>query len=313
MTRAFFLNLAVLLMMSWASACADSEVGDLEQVDQEVARSQVVLLGTGTPNADPERSGPALAVVVNQQAYLVDCGAGVVRRAAAARRNGIGALGARKLRHVFITHLHSDHTLGYPDLIITPWILGRRALLQAYGPPGLAEMTQHILEAYQEDIQIRIRGLESGNTTGYRVDVQEISAGLVYQDENVRVTAFPVQHGSWLHAFGFRFDAADRSIVISGDTAPSASLIKHAKGCDVLVHQVYSEIGFERLRPKLKRYYRAFHTSTAELAEIARQVQPELLVLTHQLSLGRTPEELVAEIQRTYHGEVRSGRDLGVY
>jgi ribonuclease BN (tRNA processing enzyme) len=313
MLRTFIPNLVVVLMMSISPACADSEVGDLEQAARPVELSKVVLLGTGTPYPDPDRSGAAVAVVVNRQAYLVDAGAGVVRRAAAARRNGVDALVPRTLGHLFVTHLHSDHTLGYPDLIITPWILGRKAPLQAYGPPGLAKMTEHILEAYQEDIQIRIHGLESGNTTGHRVDVHEIGAGLVYQDENVRVTAFPVQHGSWPHAFGFRFDAADRSIVISGDTSPSAALIEHAKGCDVLVHQVYSEVGFERLRPKLKRYYRAFHTSTAELAEISRQVQPKLLVLTHQLPLGRTPEELVAEIRQTYHGEVRSGHDLDVY
>ncbi|MCH8241614.1 MAG: MBL fold metallo-hydrolase [Planctomycetes bacterium] len=275
--------------------------------------TRLVLLGTGTPNADPARSGPALAVVVNGQAYLVDCGPGIVRRAAAAHQMGIEALAVEKLTHVFITHLHTDHTLGYPDLIFTPWVLERQAPLEAFGPPGLAAMTEHILAAYHEDIAIRIDGVEPANTMGYKVNVHEITAGLVYQDKNVRVTAFPVRHGSWRHAYGFRFDTADRSIVISGDTAPCESLVKHAKGCDLLVHEVYSNVAFQRRPAVWQRYHASFHTSTTELAEIARQVQPKLLVLTHQLFWGATPAELVTEIRQSYDGDVRSGNDLDVY
>jgi ribonuclease BN (tRNA processing enzyme) len=276
-------------------------------------RTRVVLLGTGTPNADPDRSGPALAVVVNEQAYLVDCGPGLVRRAAAAHRGGIGALAVKRLSHVFITHLHSDHTLGYPDLIFTPWVLGRSVPLEAYGPPGLADMTDHILKAYDEDIRIRIDGLEPANTTGYKINVHEVGPGLIYEDENVSVTAFPVKHGSWQHAYGFRFESADRTIVVSGDTAPCASLVEHAKGCDVLVHEVYSQAGFEHRTPEWQEYHTSFHTSTTELADIARKVRPKLLVLTHQLFWGTSPDEIVDEIRQSYDGEVRCGNDLDVY
>jgi len=275
--------------------------------------TKVVLLGTGTPNADPERSGPATAVVVNGQAYLVDCGPGVVRRAAAAHRAGINALAVDKLTHVFITHLHSDHTLGYPDLIFSPWVLERTVPLEAYGSPGLAAMTDHILAAYEVDIRVRVDGLEPANMTGYQVNVHEIGPGVIYEDGNVRVTAFPVRHGSFEHAYGFRFETPDRTVVISGDTAPCASLIEHAKGCDVLVHEVYSQAGSETRPPEWQRYHRAFHTSAVELAEIANQVRPKLLVLTHLLLWGSSPEELVAEIRETYDGEVRYGQDLDVY
>ena len=275
--------------------------------------TRVVLLGTGTPNADPDRSGPALAIVVNGQAYLVDCGPGIVRRAAAAHRAGIKALAVDKLTRVFITHLHSDHTLGFPDLILTPWVLERDAPLDAYGPPGLAEMTEHILKAYDQDVRIRIDGLEPANTTGYKVRVHEIAPGLIYQDDNVRVTAFAVRHGSWRHAFGFRFETADRTIVVSGDTAPCDSLIQQAKGCDILVHEVYSDAGFKRRSPTWQEYHASFHTSTVELAAIAREVQPKLLVLTHLLLWGSSPEELLREITRSYEGEVRCGKDLDVY
>ena len=277
------------------------------------ARTQVVLLGTGTPNAEPDRAGPALAVVVNGEAYLVDCGPGIVRRAAAANRAGVDALAVEKLTRVFITHLHSDHTLGYPDLIFTPWVLGREVALEAYGPPGLAEMTDHIVNAYRQDIRIRSDGLEPANTTGYQVRAHEITAGLIYEDGSVRVTAFPVRHGSWRHAYGFRFETADRTIVVSGDTAPCASLIEQAKGCDVLIHEVYSQAGFERRPPEWQEYHRRSHTSTVELADIAQQVQPKLLVLTHQLFWASSPEELLGEIKRTYDGDVRSGNDLDVY
>ena len=276
-------------------------------------QTRVVLLGTGTPNADPDRSGPALAVVVNEQAYLVDCGPGIVRRAAAAHRAGIKALAVDKLNRVFITHLHSDHTLGLSDLILTPWVLERAAPLEAFGPPGLADMTEHILKAYEQDVRIRIDGLEPANTTGYKVRVHEIAPGLIYQDDNVRVTAFPVRHGSWRHAYGFRFETADRTIVVSGDTAPCDSLIQQAKGCDILVHEVYSDAGFKRRSPTWQEYHASFHTSTVELAAIAQQVQPKLLVLTHLLLWGSSPEELLREITRSYKGEVRCGNDLDVY
>ena len=275
--------------------------------------TQVVLLGTGTPNADPDRSGPALAVVVNGRAYLVDCGPGVVRRAAAAHRAGIDALAVDNLTHVFITHLHSDHTLGYPDLIFTPWVLERSAPLEAYGPPGLAAMTEHILQAYEQDIRVRLDGLEPANTTGQQVNVHDVAPGVVYQDHNVRVIAFPVRHGAWAQAYGYRFETPDRTVVISGDTTPCDSLIEHARGCDVLVHEVYSQAGFERRPPEWQRYHRSFHTSTVELAEIASQARPTLLVLNHLLLWGSSPEELLGEIRQGYDGDVRCGRDLDVY
>jgi ribonuclease BN (tRNA processing enzyme) len=250
---------------------------------------------------------------VNGSSYLVDCGPGVVRRAAAAYQAGVEALGFAKLKRVFITHLHSDHTLGLPDLILTPWVLERSEPLAVYGPPGIREMTSHLLSAYKEDIRVRLEGPEQANAMGWRVDVHEIEPGIVYQDENVTVRAFPVRHGAWKHAYGFRFETSDRTIVISGDTAPCDSLVENATGCDVLVHEVYSHAGFERRPPNWQRYHSRSHTSALELAEIAGKVRPGLLILYHQLYWGSTDEELLEEIGRTYKGKVVSGRDLDVY
>ena len=176
--------------------------------------SQIILLGTGTPNADPTRSGPSVAIVVGDQAYLVDFGPGIVRRAAAAFQAGIPALEPRRLNLAFLTHLHSDHTAGYPDLILTPWVLERDQSLQVFGPPGLRSMTEHILEAYRADIRERLQGLEPANDQGYHVNIREIQAGLIYKDEHVQVEAFPARHGSW-EAFGYKFYTPDRTIVIS--------------------------------------------------------------------------------------------------
>ncbi len=280
---------------------------------EDTTRTQVVMLGTGNPAADPERSGPAIAIVVNNHAYLVDCGPGVVRRAAAAEKNGIAALKAKELKIVFITHLHSDHTLGYPDLIFSPWVLGRRDPLEAYGPRGLKSMTGHIEKAWHEDIAVRQRGLEQANATGYQVQVHEIRPGVVFRDENVTVTAFPVKHGTWKEAFGYKFETRDRRIVVSGDTAPTDEVVKACDGCDVLLHEVYNPHGEELKEEHWKEYFRTFHTSPAELGNIARRAHPKVLVVYHQ-SLEKLPEaDLVEQIGREYSGKWVSAKDLGVY
>ncbi len=277
------------------------------------SRTQVVLLGTGTPNADPDRSGPAVAIVVNDTPYVIDCGPGVVRRAAAAQRQGVKGLAVEKLRRLFVTHLHSDHTAGLADFIFTPAVLERDAPLEIYGPPGIRKMTDHILKAYAEDIEIRLRGLEPAKPRGYEVRAGELKPGVVYRDENVTVKAFPVKHGSWKHAYGFRFETADRTIVISGDCALSESVIDACNGCDVLIHEVYSTAGFARRPPEWQRYHANFHTSSQELAGLAAKAKPGLLILYHQLLWGTTPEQLLGEIRQGYQGRVVSGSDLDVY
>ena len=296
----------VTILLLTVSGCIASD-------EVESTGTQLVMLGTGTPNTDPDRFGPAVAVVVNDTPYLVDFGTGVVRRAATAQRNGIEALRTDNLRHAFLTHLHSDHSIGYADLIFTPWVLERDVPLKVFGPKGLKDMTRHIHAAYEADIDIRLNGLEPGNPDGYKVDVTEIEAGFVYEDENVRVTAFAVNHGNWKQAFGYRFDSADKSIVISGDAAPSESIAAMCKGCDILVHEVYSTAGYATRPPLWQTYHASFHTSSKELAAIASKANPGLLVLYHQLNWGVSDEDLLAEIHQGYSGKVVSSSDLDVY
>src|SRR4051812_2281232 len=277
-------------------------------------RTRVVMLGTGTPNADPDRDGPAVAVVVDDTSYLVDFGVGVVRRAAAAERSGITALAAPKLTRAFATHLHSDHTLGLADLILTPWILERPTPLTLYGPRGLRAMTDHIVRAYDEDLRIRTRGGEPAHQHDPRlVHVHEIAPGIVYRDDRVTVTAFAVRHGAWEQAFGYRFQTTDRTIVISGDTGPDSHLEDQCRRCDVLVHEVYSAAGFAKRTPEWQAYHARYHTSGPQLGAIASRAQPALLVLYHQLIWSSTEEELLKEVQSTYTGKVVSAHDLDVF
>lgn len=278
------------------------------------AQTRVVLLGTGTPNPEPDRSGPAVAVVVGNAAYLVDAGPGVVRRAEAARRLGISALAQPNLTAVFLTHLHSDHTLGLPDLIFSPWVLERTAPLRVFGPRGTAAMVRHIQEAWAEDVRIRLDGWQPQNPTGYRAVAREIDSGLVHADSNVRVYAFRVSHGSVPDAFAYRFETADRVVVVSGDTRSTEGMVEACRGCDVLVHEVYSDAGFARLPPEWQRYHAAFHTSARALGELATRARPGLLVLYHQLSWGGVPlDSITGEVRRAFAGRVVFGRDLEVY
>jgi ribonuclease BN (tRNA processing enzyme) len=304
-------TLAAALVVVFAAATNSCALGATDA--PATTGTRVVMLGTGNPNPDPDRSGPAVAIVVNDTAYLVDCGAGVVRRAAAAEKAGFPALNVKKLKIVFITHLHSDHTLGYPDLIFTPWVLDREEPLTAYGPRGLKKMTDHIEKAWERDVQVRTRGLEESNHTGYKVRVHEIAPGVIYRDRNVTVTAFLVNHGIWDQAFGYIFQTADRRIVISGDTAPAESVVQACDGCDLLLHEVYNPNGEEMKQEHWRRYFATFHTSPEELGDIARRAHPKLLVLYHQV-LHKFPEEdLIDLVKKNYSGVFVSARDLGVY
>ena len=268
--------------------------------------TRVILLGTGTPNPEPDRMGPAVAIVSGGHVYLVDCGPGVVRRAAQA------GIPMQQLTRLFVTHLHSDHTAGYPDLILTPPNAGRTTPLEVWGPPGIRSMTAHIRQAWAEDLQIRLHGTQPVDPPGFTVTPHEIKAGEVYRDEAVRVVAFAVPHGAWPHAFGYRFEAKDRVIVISGDTTYSESLIAAAKGCDILVHEVYSHAGLEKRMPDWRKYHSAYHTSGVDVGRIAAQVRPRKLVLYHLLPMGESPEEIVQEIRQNWDGEVIYGTDLDV-
>jgi ribonuclease BN (tRNA processing enzyme) len=266
----------------------------------------VVLLGTGNPVPDPDAAGPATAIVVGSRVFLFDAGAGVMRRVRAAKLPISGPTA------LFVTHLHSDHTLGYPDVILTSWTMGRTTPLEVYGPHGLQAMTDHIVAAWKEDINIRTNGLEHLTPNGYAVHVHEIAPGVVYDSAGVKVTAIPVLHGSWKEAYGYRVDTPDRSIVLSGDTRPSPALEQAARDVDVLIHEAYPEGANASSRSTVTApYRRAFHTSDAELGRLAAAAKPKMLVLYHHVVQADGGESMVATIRgEGYQGRILFGKDL---
>ena len=268
--------------------------------------TRVVLLGTGTPNPEPDRMGPSVAIVSGGRVYIVDCGPGVVRRAAEA------GIRMEQLTRAFITHLHSDHTAGYPDLILTPPNAGRGEPLDVFGPPGLHAMTADLLRAYRQDFAIRLHGTQPGEPRGFLVAAHDVRPGEIYRDGQVRVTAFAVSHGAWKFAFGYRFEAPDKTVVISGDTTYSEALIAAAKGCDILVHEVYSQKGWEGRTAEWRKYHAAYHTSGPDVGRVAAQVRPKKLVLYHLLPMGQTADEILGEVRRNWQGETIYGKDLDV-
>jgi ribonuclease BN (tRNA processing enzyme) len=294
---------AVLLAVSAGRAAAQRVFPGATRDTASVTR--LIVLGSGTPLPDPERAGPAFAVTYGTRTFLFDAGAGVMRRVAAA------GLPIDGMTAVFLTHLHSDHTLGLPDVILTSWVMGRATPMPVIGPPGTSAMVGHLQAAWVEDIVVRTEGLEHGRKGGHRVSVRETTGG-------IRIRAIPVSHGSWNHAFAYRIDTPDRSIVLGGDTAPSRALEEAARGVDLLVHEVYDS---KRVAPENRpggeewpQYLREYHTSDEELGAIAARAKPGQLILAHVLRMGGTMEEVVAGVRRGgFGGNVSVARDLERY
>ncbi len=271
--------------------------------------TRLIVLGSGTPVPDPERAGPAYAVTYGSRVFLVDAGAGVMRRVAAA------GLPIDGMTAVLLTHLHSDHTLGLPDVIHTTWVMGRSRVMPVIGPPGTSAMVGHLQSAWIEDVVLRTEGTERGRRGGQRVDTRETTGGIVYDSAGVRIRAIPVPHGGWPVSFAFRIDTPDRSIVLGGDTAPSPALEEASRGVDLLVHEVYAST---RVAPEQRpggelwpQYLREFHTSDEEFGAIAARAQPKRLILSHVLRMGGTMDEVLAGVRRGgFRGTVVVANDL---
>ena len=280
---------------------------------QAASRTTVVMLGTGTPIPDPDRFGPAVAVVVDSVAYLFDAGSGVMRRAAAASRDGVKGLRAPQIGHLFLTHLHSDHTLGVNDVIFTPWIQGRGQPLEMYGPPGTKVLVDGILSGNAEDMAVRLASAGGPSPNGWRVNVHEIAEGDVYRDERVAIRAFEVPHTTWPHAFGYKITTPDKVIVISGDARANDAIARECNGCDILIHEVYSDSGFNTIPDERKKYHAQAHTSATQLGAIATAARAKKLVLYHQLFFGASEAQLLKEVRSTFNGMVSSAKDLERY
>jgi ribonuclease BN (tRNA processing enzyme) len=278
------------------------------------ARTRLILLGTGGgPRPRKESSGAAQVIISNGVAYVVDCGDGVARQLAFA------GVPLSTLRHIFLTHQHSDHNADYGNLIWLAWASGLNTRVDTWGPPPLEEMTKLFFQMNAYDIDTRISN-EGRVPLVPLVHVHELrEGGQVMRDENVRVTATLVDHPPVMPAFAFRFDAADRSIVISGDTTPSDNLIKLAKGADVLVHSVLYVPAVDRLVARvpnaaaLKASIIAHQTSAEDAGRVAAAAGVKTLVLSHLVPAddpGVTDRMWIDAARMHFTGTIIVGRDL---
>lgn len=278
------------------------------------SKSRLILLGTGGgPTPKPNRAQPAQVIVVNNAAYVIDCGNGVARQMVLAN------VPLSSLRDVFITHQHSDHNADYGNLILLAWGGTLTTKVNTYGPPPLKEMTRLFLK--MNDYDIRTRMADEG-----RVDLRPLivpheitQGGPVMQDDNVKVSAALVDHGAVKPAFAYRFDCPDRSIVISGDTRPSENLVRLAKGADVLVHEVMYLPALDKLTASepnvttLRAHLMAAHTTTEEVGKIANEAGVKTLVLSHFVPGGTPviPDQVWYEaVKPHFAGRLIVGRDL---
>ena len=292
--------------------------------------TRMVVLGTGMPQPNPYRSGPAYAVVANNQPYLVDAGEGIWRslaRAVLIHGDEINmALAPIKLNYLFVTHLHEDHTVGIPSLILNPFKLNIPAPKSIYGPEGIDEMVEHILAAWKIDIAAELSdGYDpiGAQATGHIVDVDK--QGLVYQDDNVTVEAFRTIHGPLKDTFAYRFTTPDRIITFTGDGGPyHENIVKAAMNADLLVAEAvteknigYANWGGDTVEEKKKEIFR-YHFSPAVLARIATEARVKAVVLSHEQNYS-APEDFRRTglkdeiIEAGYKGTIYSAMDGDVY
>ena len=292
--------------------------------------TRLVVLGTGMPQPNPYRSGPAYAVVADDQPYLVDAGEGIWRslaRAVLIHGDELNrALAPVKLNYLFVTHLHEDHTVGIPSLILNPFKLNIPAPKSIYGPAGIDEMVEHILAAWKIDIAAELSdGYDpiGAQATGLVVDVDK--QGLVYQDDNVTVEAFRTIHGPLEDTFAYRFTTADRVITFTGDGGPyHENIVKAAMNADLLVAEAvteknigYANWGGDTVEEKKKEIFR-YHFSPAVLARIATEAKVKAVVLSHEQNYT-APEDfrrtgLKEEIiEAGYQGTIYSSMDGDIY
>ena len=265
----------------------------------------VLLLGTGYPRPDPQRAGPSTVVIAGDAWFVVDAGRGTTMRIAATD------LGYANLRGILLTHLHSDHTAGLPDLFNTSWQFGRKTVpLELYGPRGTKKLANAMRDFFAEDIHWRRDVLEKHPAAGATIRTHIVREGIVYDDGKVKITAFPVDHRPVVNAFGYRFESGGQTVVISGDTRPTETLVRYAKGADILVLEAYLPEHFLRVdTPEVAARLMSYHTSAEEAGEIASRADVRKLVLTHLIP-GNAEATFRERAGKAFNGEVVVGRDL---
>jgi ribonuclease Z len=270
---------------------------------------KVTLLGTGAPPPVMNRFGPSTLVEAGSQKLLFDAGRGALQRLTQLRVRW------QDVQGVFLTHLHSDHVIGFPDLWLTGWLVGDRRdhPLPVWGPRGTIKMMSHLEQAYEYDIRIRLYD-DRPPPDGVVILATDIREGVVYEKDGVKVTAFEVDHRPVTPAFGYRIDHGGRSVVLSGDTRVSENLIRHANGVDVLIHEVAVLETFLRAgtAPERAKNVVAHHVSPEQAGEVFSRSKPRLAVYSHIVLPTATEQDLISPTRKTYSGPLEVGEDLMV-
>lgn len=270
---------------------------------------KVTLLGTGSPPAAMNRFGPSTLIEAGDQKLLFDAGRGALQRLTELKVRW------QDVQGIFLTHLHSDHVVGLPDLWLTGWLVapGRSSPLHIWGPRGTQKMMEHLEQAFEFDIRIRLYD-DRPHPDGVRLETVEVREGIVYDQAGVKVTAFEVDHAPIKPAFGYRVDYNGRSVVLSGDTRVSENLIRHAQGVDLLIHEVASPVSFVRagVPEERTRSVVAHHVTPEQAGEVFSKTKPRMAVYSHIVQANATPEDLIPPTRKTYAGPVEAGEDLMV-
>ena len=270
---------------------------------------KVTLLGTGAPPPVMDRFGPSILVEAGGQRLLFDAGRGALQR--------LTQIGVRwqDVDGVFLTHLHSDHVVGFPDLWLTGWLVGagRERPLHVWGPVGTREMMSHLEQAYQFDIQIRTHD-DRAAPDGAVLLAEDVREGVVLERGGLKITAFEVDHRPAEPAFGYRIDFAGRSVVLSGDTRISETLIRHGQSVDLLIHEVVSPETFQRagVRPERAKTVIEHHVTPEQAGQVFTRTRPRLAVYSHIVQPSATEQDLIPSTRKTYSGAVEVGEDLMV-
>jgi len=284
-------------------------------VGQAKKPTRVVLLGTkGGPRVgEAGRSNPSTLIMINDVPYLVDCGYGTSKQLIAA------GVALNRLRYIFITHHHSDHNLDFGPLLYNAWITGQPTQVDAYGPPGVNDLARDFFKYLKFDIDTRMED-EGRSDPHSLITAHEVNkAGVVMTNDDVKVSACLVRHPPIKQAYAYRFDAKDRSVVISGDTAYATELAEFAKDADVLVHEVMYLPGIEALlkrlpnAKRLREHLMAAHTLPEDVGKIAAQANVKTLVLSHFVpgdDASITDEQWSEGVRKHFKGRVVVGRDL---
>ena len=276
---------------------------------------RITLLGTGAPVPSMERFGPSILVEAGGQKLLFDCGRG------AAQRLWQLKIPLGQIDALFLTHLHSDHVVGIPDVWLTGWIpavYGRRAKpFQVFGTDGTKEMMENFVKAFSWDIRTRSKEMNKTDS-GALVIPLDIKEGFIWEKNGLKVTPFTVRHAAFIDsALGYRIDYAGHSVILSGDTRYSENLIRYAKGADVVIHEVAASNEHSMKTSPLINQILGFHTSPEDAAKVFDQVKPKLAVYSHIVLLTADPSippptinDLIIRTQKTYKGALQVGEDL---